>query len=86
MSAPRAIGFYYRDGCHLCEEMAADIHAGWPQVMQEMHWINVDSTPEIRQRFGMKVPVLTCDDEVVCEFRLTTETMSLYFGKRAVPV
>jgi len=86
VSSKPELHFYFRDGCHLCEEMAAAIHAGWPQVMTDMVWVDVDSAPEIRERYGLKVPVLTYDGETVCEYRLDPEAMAVYFGTDALPV
>lgn len=58
--------FYYRNGCHLCEEMAAKLHSGWPELFERLQWIDVDSSPVLRERFGVLVPVLAVDEDVVC--------------------
>ena len=86
MSEPLAVCFYYRDGCHLCEEMAARIHAGWPQLMDGMVWVDVDSNPEIRQKYGLKVPVLTRNDQVICEYQVDQAAMTVYFGAGSISV
>lgn len=86
MSACRDIRFYYRDGCHLCEEMAAVIHSAWPEVMSVMIWVDVDADAEARASYGLKVPVLICDGKVVSEYRLDADSMCLYFGPGRVPV
>lgn len=86
MSEKPEIRFYYRDGCHLCEEMAAAIHSHWPQVMQEMVWIDVDASAGDRERYGLKVPVLTCNDRTVCEYRLDADAMTVCFGSGVLPV
>ena len=35
----------------------------------------IDNEPELEQRYGSKVPVLTLDGKTLCEYFLNTETL-----------
>lgn len=72
--------FYYRDGCHLCEELAAVLYRGWPAQAALMDWRNVDQRPDWRERHGAAVPVLMLGDEVICQLRPDVARISRYFG------
>lgn len=58
---------YTRRGCHLCEA-AEDMLAAHARAAS-VEIIDVDADSELRQRFGLRVPVLEADGEVVMEGR-----------------
>jgi hypothetical protein len=82
----RLIQLYHREGCHLCEEMAAFLFRHWPEVGERMVWVDVDADPVLAGRYGSDVPVLVCDGEVVCRHAADPEDMRRYFGEPAYPV
>lgn len=62
--------FYFRPGCHLCDDM-------WQQLQEvrrergfELNPMNVDDDPELQARFGTLVPVLASGDKVLCHYYL----------------
>ncbi len=57
---------YTRDDCPLCDEFVAELS----QLPLQFELRDVDGDPTARRRFGLKVPVLTCDGSVVCHGRL----------------
>jgi hypothetical protein len=57
---------FTRAGCALCDEFIAEL-AGLP-LRFELR--DVDDDPVAQRRYGLKVPVLTCDGSVVCHGRL----------------
>ena len=81
-----AIHFYYREGCHLCEEMAARLHRGWPALAERMQWRDVDTREEWRSEYGARVPVLLLGDLVLSEFFLDPRQLEAHFGPPANPV
>jgi len=85
MPAPVAV-FYYRDGCHLCETLAATLFHGWPEQMEAVEWRDVDSNPAWRADYGQRVPVLMLGDQEVCALQADVEQISQYFGPMANPV
>lgn len=57
---------YSRSNCGLCDEFIA----GLATLGVEFEVRDVDAEPVARRRFGLKIPVLTCDGSVVCHGRL----------------
>jgi hypothetical protein len=55
-----------RSDCGLCDDFIAELAA--LGIAFEVR--DVDEDPVARRRFGLKVPVLTCDGSVVCHGRL----------------
>ena len=62
--------FYFRPGCHLCDDM-------WQQLQElreergfELNPVNVDDNPELQARFGKLIPVLASGDKVLCHYYL----------------
>jgi len=63
---------YTRENCALCEEFVAEL-AG---VLPAFELRDVDGDPFARRRYGLKVPVLTCDGSVVCHGRVDRDAVS----------
>jgi hypothetical protein len=57
---------YTRADCGLCHEFVREL-AALPLVFE---LCDVDEDPVARRRYGLKVPVLTCDGSVVCHGRI----------------
>ncbi|HEX5767874.1 MAG TPA: glutaredoxin family protein [Burkholderiales bacterium] len=62
---------YRRSGCHLCEQMAAELRVRGIAFDE----IDVDSDPRLRLKYGADVPVLVFED-LVCKHRLTPEAIA----------
>ena len=62
---------YSRQGCHLCEEMAAQLRS----LNVDFEQIDVDSDPHLRLRYGRDVPVLVLRDTVI-KHRLSPEAIA----------
>ncbi len=60
---------YSRSDCGLCDEFIAELAA--LEIAFEVR--DVDADPVTRRRYGLKVPVLTCDGSVVCHGRLDAD-------------
>jgi hypothetical protein len=71
MPDPRFLVFT-RDGCTLCDEFIAAL----AQVLGEFEIRDVDADATTRRRYGLKVPVLTCDGSVVCHGHLDTAAVA----------
>jgi len=78
--------FYYRNGCHLCEEMAALLFRAWPKQAGIMEWRDVDLQTEWREAYGELVPVLIQGEETICSLRPDMDRIAQYFGEMANPV
>jgi hypothetical protein len=73
---------YSRRDCCLCAEMKAIIRkvgATWPLTLKE---IDVDSVPELRQRYGDQVPVLFIDGRKAFKYRLTAPQLEKRLKKK----
>lgn len=77
---------YYREGCHLCEELAALLYRGWPRLLDELEWVDVDRSAALASRYGLRVPVLTLGDREICELQVDAGRLRAVFGEPANPV
>lgn len=78
--------FYYRDGCHLCEELASLLHRGWPAVMERVDWVEVDSDAVALESYGLRIPVLELKGRVLCELKPDSSCLQEHFGPPVNPV
>lgn len=74
---------YSRKDCCLCDEMKAVIQQVSETIPIELAEVDVDSSPELKKKFGDEVPVLFIDDRKAFKFRVTaTELKKKLTGKR----
>ena len=83
MSAPLPrpiLTFYRRDGCHLCDEArdalpaALEERAASGEPIPHVREVDVDSDPELRARYGERIPVIALENE---ELALMVDTRSI---------
>ena len=86
MNQAATVVFYYRNGCHLCEELAAILFRGWPQIAETIEWRDVDSRSDWSERYGLQVPVLTQAERTICSLRPDPDRLREYFGESENPV
>lgn len=84
MSLPAGLVVLSREGCGLCEDMLHELaelerNRGLPPVTV----VDVDSTPELARRFGLKVPVLLLDGSVICHYTLNSQELLRIVGRPA---
>jgi hypothetical protein len=62
---------YSRADCSLCERMLDEL-AGLlgPEAAAAVQVVDIDGQPELKNRYGTRIPVLTADGEFVCAYRL----------------
>jgi hypothetical protein len=58
---------YVRTGCHLCEQFLLDLSLDHPALGLEIPTRDVDGDAELATLYGLRVPVLVRDGQVVCE-------------------
>jgi hypothetical protein len=66
--------------------MAAFLFRHWPQLAAGLRWVDVDSNPLLTERFGLDVPVLAWDGQVVCRHVPDPAALQRYFGPPVIPV
>ena len=67
---------YSRADCHLCREMEGELAELTRGHSVRITIVDVDSDPDLRRRFGLRVPVLATGDEEVCAARLVPERIA----------
>ncbi|HET7651127.1 MAG TPA: glutaredoxin family protein [Gammaproteobacteria bacterium] len=72
-----SLTLYYRQECHLCEQMLAEIHALYGDSV-DVRLVDVDSEFELKKRYGLKVPVLAAGSREICYGRLDTASLEEY--------
>jgi len=61
---------YSRHGCHLCEDLLQQLYALQQAHVFNIEEIDVDSSPQLSERYGQQVPVVTCGNQQLCHYFL----------------
>ncbi|HUW97419.1 MAG TPA: glutaredoxin family protein [Acidiferrobacter sp.] len=62
--------FYHRPDCHLCKEMDRALRPLAVELNLVITQIDVESDPELEERYGIQVPVLIHDGSELCHYHL----------------
>jgi hypothetical protein len=73
--APAAYELVTREGCHLCDEMAALLDEVLPAFGLTYTLRDIDAEAELRDRFTDSVPVLLRDGNPVAKVRTDRRTL-----------
>jgi hypothetical protein len=68
-------------GCHLCEDMIAqlrDLQTGAPF---ELEIVDVDGDPGLKARYGARIPVLACAETELCCYQLDVAKVDDFLSK-----
>lgn len=68
---------YGRPGCHLCDDMRAALEMWRSRHEYYLEEVDVDSTPELAERYGALIPVLVRDGREICHYFLDPEALEL---------
>ena len=68
------IHYYSRKGCHLCELMLEDL---LPLIRDrvDLEFRDIDSEPEWREKYDVRVPVVEFDGQIISEYPLDDEAI-----------
>ncbi|HYM36592.1 MAG TPA: glutaredoxin family protein [Steroidobacteraceae bacterium] len=66
---------YSRPGCGLCEEFLLELAALLGDRAFLVKVVNIDDDDELVRKYFDRIPVLTVDDEFICQYRLDAETV-----------
>ena len=61
---------YSRYGCHLCEDMIAQLTTLQQDYDFQFNVIDISDDPVLELQFGVKVPVLIHQEKEVCQYFL----------------
>ncbi|WP_428623961.1 glutaredoxin family protein [Sedimenticola sp.] len=64
------LSFYYREGCHLCEDMWQHLQSIRETRPFEIDLVDVDRDPALKERYGLLIPVLAVGEKVICNYYL----------------
>jgi len=69
MSNKKTLIVYYRQGCHLCEQMVVSLSQQQTiyraQIEFTIEIIDIDDNPELVKKYNVDVPVVMYQNEVV---------------------
>lgn len=70
-----ALTVYSRPGCHLCEVLIEELQ---PLIRGRMalEVVDIGRSPELTERFGIRIPVVEWDGRFVCEYHLDRDAIS----------
>jgi len=67
MSQNKQFNCYYREGCHLCEEMTAALVVLQKKMDFKVHYFDIDESTLLYNQYNTQVPVLeTVNGELIC--------------------
>ena len=66
---------YSRSSCSLCEVMEDELLPFIKKYNITVKRQYIDNEPELEQRYGAKVPVLTLNEKTLCEYFLDAEIL-----------
>lgn len=73
------LSFYYRQDCHLCEDMWLHLQELRQSQPFQVTMIDVDATAELRARYGPRIPVLeTGDGREICNYYMDEKGLLEY--------
>jgi glutaredoxin len=70
---PLRVVLYSKPGCHLCEVMKADLKRAKAGARYELTEVDIESDPELTERFALSIPVLEIEGRVAFKGKLTPE-------------
>ena len=82
MPGETGLALYYRQGCHLCEDMwrhLQEIRRQRPFALRE---IDVDSDPCLSRQYGQRVPVLTGNGRELCHYYLDPVALGAFLDQQ----
>lgn len=81
MTGEALLVVYSRQGCHLCEVLVEQL---LPLVRNRanVEVRDVDTRDDWRDRYGLRVPVLECDGQTICEFELDPAALNAALDSR----
>ena len=75
---------YTRKGCCLCKEMKEVIRKVAGEISFEMKEIDVDTAPDLQEKYGSEVPVLFINGRKAFKYRVTARELKKRLKKEAI--
>ncbi len=71
---------YGRSYCHLCEDMLEHLQALRTDTHFNVEVVDVDSSPDLEDRYGERVPVLVHGEHELCHYFLDAAAVTAYLA------
>ena len=71
---------YSRQGCHLCEVMIDQL-LPLLRGKADVTVHDIDTRPDLREKYDVRIPVLEFEGQVVSQFRLDHEAVKLLLNR-----
>ncbi|MBN1238444.1 MAG: glutaredoxin family protein [Gammaproteobacteria bacterium] len=76
----KTLSLYSRPGCHLCEELEAEL-APLIAGRAAVEIVDISDDPGLERRYGLRIPVLTDGDEELSEYPLDRDNVLRHLAK-----
>jgi len=76
MHQPPLLTLYYREGCHLCEDMEQQLQELLDPESFRLQRRDIDEDPALQNLYNVRVPVLECAGVELCEHFLDLQAVS----------
>ena len=73
IAGPLDVTLYTRPGCHLCDEMKAQVAPLIRRAGAKLREVNIDADPVLRDRYNVEVPVLLLGVRKIAKYHLDAE-------------
>ncbi len=77
---PPGLTVYTRAGCHLCHDGVALVRRTAAAYGCTVQVVDVDSNPQLRERFGQLVPVVAVGEQVIAAGRISELRLRQYLS------
>ncbi len=72
---------YSRAGCHLCDALLEELAVFCAENPFSYQSIDITADERLEKLYGTKVPVVTFNNNILCEYFLDTDAIEAYFGR-----
>jgi glutaredoxin len=81
MTPAPTVTLYTRAGCHLCEQAERVLRAERAATAFHLELVDVDSDPDLRRRYGVRVPVVAVDGVELFEYEVPADLLRARLGR-----
>ena len=85
MTPTHLLTVYERSGCHLCDDMVSTLSEWQAELGFEIERVDIDASPGLAARYGMRVPVLAYGSIEVCHYFLDLDALHRALGDGPTP-
>jgi glutaredoxin len=76
VSPPMKVGFFTRQGCHLCDDARAVLLAERERTPFDLEEIDIETDDALVREYGLRIPVVVVDGEEAFEYTVDAEELA----------